>query len=57
LPFETRLTIALPRNYLPIAFHSDALNVEKEKIQFRLVQSQFCLNPQIQGSEPSPKKS
>ena len=33
LPFETRLTIALPRNYLPIAFHSDALNVEKEKIQ------------------------
>jgi hypothetical protein len=32
LPFETRLTIALPRNYLPIAFHFDALNVGKEKI-------------------------
>ena len=26
-------------------------------ISFGLVQSLFCLNPQIHGSEPSPKKS
>jgi hypothetical protein len=57
LPFETRLTIALPRNYLPIAFHFDALNVGKEKISFNLVQSPFCRNRQIHGSKPSPKKS
>jgi hypothetical protein len=44
---------AIAVNPTPESSQNDLNN----EISFGLVESQFCRNPQIHGSEPSPKKS
>ncbi|MFZ9963439.1 MAG: GmrSD restriction endonuclease domain-containing protein, partial [Burkholderiales bacterium] len=45
------------RTGLTYSFQADTQNALNNEISFSLVQSLFCLHPQIHGSEPSPKKS